>query len=256
MGSGGASSPLDVTMTRKPRNIKYSIKLIPQQIVHDPAEGGRMPRQNRVTPEGDIIADPARGTLTGNRGRLHRPDGTLGPSRWTTKAWIACTLTFKDRRRTIMAPGSYTELFLLDEATAYAAGHRPCAECRRAAFRAFRDLWSEVHGPSSATEIDASLHTARTRRDRTKVTFAADARLLPDGTMIGLPDGPALLQGNAALPWTPAGYGRPLPRPDGRVDILTPAPLVELFRRGLTAAVHASAGAAPRASIEPQISRG
>jgi hypothetical protein len=215
-----------------------------------------MPRQNRVTPEGELVAHPARGTLMGNRGRLHRPDGTLGPSRWTTKAWIACALAFKDRRRTIMAPGSYTELFFLDEATAYAAGHRPCAECRRAAFRAFRDLWCAVHGPATAAGIDAALHAARTRRDRTKVTFAAEARSLPHGTMIALPDGPALLWGDAALPWTPAGYGQPRPRPAGRVHVLTPAPVVALFRSGLPAAVHASAGAGPQSSIEPQVSRG
>jgi hypothetical protein len=214
-----------------------------------------MPHRNRATPDGRIVADPARGTLMGNRGRLHRPDGSLGPG-WTTRAWIACALSFRGRRRTIMAPGSYTELFFLDEATAYAAGHRPCAECRRAAFRAFRDLWGAVHGPARAPEIDAALHAARTRRDRTKVTFEAEARDLPSGTMIALPDGPALLHGDAALPWSLSGYAPPIRRPDGSVTVLTPAPVVELFREGLTVEIHASAGVAPRASIEPQISRG
>jgi hypothetical protein len=167
-----------------------------------------MPRQNRVTPEGDIVADPARGALMGNRGRLHEPDGTLGTARWATKAWIACALSFKDRRRTIMAPGSYTELFFLDEATACAAGHRPCAECRRAAFRAFRDLWAATHGPATAPQIDAVLHAARVRRDRTKITFQAAAATLPSGTMIRTATGPALILGDAALPWTPSGYGQ------------------------------------------------
>jgi hypothetical protein len=200
-----------------------------------------LPRQNRVTPEGEIVADPARGTLMGNRGRLHRPDGTLGTARWTTTAWIACALRFKDRRRTIMAPGSYTELFFLDEATAYAAGHRPCAECRRQAFRAFRDLWGAVHGPASAPEIDADLHAARTRRDRTKVTYEASAIDLPDGTMIRSAQGPALLRGGAALPWNPGGYGPPVDRPAGRTTVLTPAPTVALFRAGLCPELHPTA---------------
>jgi hypothetical protein len=211
-----------------------------------------MPRRNRVTPEGDIVADPARGTLMGNRGRLHGPDGTLGTSRWTTKAWIACALSFGNRRRTIMAPGSYTELFFLDEATAFAAGHRPCAECRRAAFRAFRDLWAAAHGPAAAPRIDAALHEARVCRDRTKRTFDAPAATLPAGTMIRTGTGPALVLPGALLPWSPAGYGAPRPRPGGLATVLTPAPVVALYRAGLRPGLHASAGA----SIEPEISRG
>jgi hypothetical protein len=222
-------------------DFKYSLKMMKQQFVHDPARGGPMPRQNRVTPEGEIVAAPDRGSLMGNRGRLHRPDGTLGPARWTTKAWIACALDFGDRHRTIMAPGSYTELFFLDEATAYAAGHRPCAECRREAFRAFRDLWSIVHVPAPAPEIDAVLHAARTRRDRTKVTFEARAGDLPDGTMIRTAEGPALLHGGAAHRWSTAGYGAPEDRPEGRVTVLTPVPIVALFRAGLRPALHPTA---------------
>lgn len=210
-----------------------------------------MPRRNRVTPEGDIVAHPGRGTLMGNRGRLHRPDGTLGRSLWTSRTWIACALSFGDRRRTIMAPGSYTELFFLDEATACAAGHRPCAECRRADFRAFRDLWATVLGPARAPDIDRALHAARTRRDRSKVTFDALAATLPDGTMIRTPTGPALLRGDAALPWSPAGYGPPGPRPRGPVTVLTPAPFVALFRAGLRPAVHPSALPRPDAA-EPE----
>ena len=200
-----------------------------------------MPRRNRVTPEGEIVADPSRGTLMGNRGRLHRPDGTLGAARWTTKAWIACALSFGDRRRTIMAPGSYTELFFLDEATAYAAGHRPCGECRRADYTAFRTCWEAVHGPARAPGIDAALHAARTRADRAKVTFVTQAATLPDGTMIRTAAGPSLLWGTASLSWTPAGYGPAQVRPDDPVEVLTPAPVVTLFRAGLRPAVHPSA---------------
>jgi hypothetical protein len=201
-----------------------------------------MPRQNRVTPEGEIVADAARGSLMGNRGRLHRQDGTLGPSRWTTKAWIACALSFGSRHRTIMAPGSYTELFFLDEATAYAAGHRPCAECRRSAFGTFRDLWIANFGTAAATGIDAVLHMARTRRDRTKVTFEAPVERLPHGTMVRTAAGPALLWNRVALLWTPSGYRTLLEPPAGPVVVLTPAPVVALFRAGLRPEVHPSAG--------------
>ena len=104
----------------------------------DPA----MPLQNRVTPEGDIIATPARGTMMGNRGgAFHTPEQTLGPRRWRTKAWICCVLEFKGRHRAVMQPNRYTELFFLDEATALAAGHRPCFECRRRDALRFAEAW-------------------------------------------------------------------------------------------------------------------
>lgn len=202
-----------------------------------------MPLRNRVTPEGDIIADPARGLLMGNRGRLHRADGSFGAALWTTKAWIACALSFRGRQRQIMAPGSYTELFFLDEATAYAAGHRPCAECRRAAYLAFRALWDGAFGPARADAIDAALHGARVRRDRSKLVFEATAETLPDGTMIRSAAGPALILGRDALPWSPGGYRAPRPRPHGTVTVLTPAPLVALFRDGLRPELHPTAEA-------------
>lgn len=221
---------------------KHSINDVGQHCVHEtsPTEH-RIPRRNRVTPEGEIVADPARGVLMGNRGRLHRADGSLGPALWATRAWITCALSFRGRHREIMAPGSYTELFFLDEATAYAAGHRPCAECRRAAFRAFRELWEKEFGPAGAPKIDLALHAARVRRDRTKVVFAAAAEGLPDGTMIRREAGPALLRGDAALPWRPGGYGAPEPRPTGRVTVLTPAPVVALFAAGLSPDLHHTA---------------
>lgn len=200
-----------------------------------------MPLRNRVTPEGEIVADPARGTLMGNRGRIHRADRSFGAALWTTRAWIACALSFRGRRREIMAPGSYTELFFLDEATAFAAGHRPCAECRRAAYLGFRALWEDAFGPARAPAIDTALHAARVGRDRTKATFDAAAESLPDGTMIRMATGPALILGEAILPWGPGGYGAPRPRPRGAVTVLTPAPFVVLFRSGLRPGFHASA---------------
>ena len=113
-----------------------------------------MPLQNRVTPEGEIIATPARGLMMGNRGgRLHRPDKTLTARRWTSRAWIACRLEFNNRHRRVMSPNSYTELFFLDEATALAAGHRPCFECRRQDFMAFAQIWAGVDDGSERARV-------------------------------------------------------------------------------------------------------
>ena len=123
-----------------------------------------MPLQNRVTPRGDIVATPARGTLTGNRGILHDAGRQLGAARWRHHRWICCRLDFKGRRRAVMAPGRYTELFFLDEATALAAGHRPCWECRREAFQDFQSAWRCAFGGADdvgAAAMDRILHRAR-----------------------------------------------------------------------------------------------
>ena len=118
-------------------------------------------------PTGEIAAHPARGTLTGNRGILHRDDRTLGTARWTHKAWICCTLDWKGRRREVMSGRTWTELFFLDEAVALAAGHRPCATCRREAYRRFQAAWTAAMGtPARAPLLDAALHTARVNADR------------------------------------------------------------------------------------------
>jgi hypothetical protein len=121
-----------------------------------------MPRQNRVTPFGDIIATPERGTFMGNRGVLHDQQGNIR-RQWQLKRWLVCVLQFRGRKRTVMSPGRYTELFMLDEATALAAGHRPCAECRRERFNAFRSAWrlaraADASSLPTAVEIDNCLH--------------------------------------------------------------------------------------------------
>jgi hypothetical protein len=104
-----------------------------------------MPLQNRVTPFGDIVAIPQRGIFTGNRGIIHDPAiGTLLTRRWASKAWLVCLCKFKGRRRAVMGRRSWTELFFLDEAVAFAAGHRPCFVCRRQAAEAFRDAWAQA----------------------------------------------------------------------------------------------------------------
>src|SRR5215472_1724628 len=144
-----------------------------------------MPLQNRVDPFGNLFSTPARGTMMGNRG------GVLHANRkivrlYKSRRWITCVLEFKDRRRIVMTEGRYTELFFLDEATALAAGHRPCAECRRVKFNAFRDAWRRASGLKDvplADEMDLALHLARIDK-REKVTYRAAISSLPDGCFV------------------------------------------------------------------------
>jgi hypothetical protein len=195
-----------------------------------------MPLQNRVTPAGEIIADPARGTLMGNRGILHDAQQRLGAARWRHPHWIYCRLTFKARRRTVMAPHRYTELFFLDEATALAAGHRPCCECRREDFRRFQSAWRRAFGQhASAGAIDRVLHQARVEpRWRRQIRFAAPLADLPDGVFVLLPEipSPLLVQDDWLHPWHPGGYGPPRRRGPGTVRVLTPAPVIAVLRAG------------------------
>jgi hypothetical protein len=207
-----------------------------------------MPLQNRMTPMGDIIADAARGTLMGNRGILHDSSRRLGAARWRHRSWICCRLSFKDRRREVMAPGRYTELFFLDEATALAAGHRPCCECRRDDFRAFQGAWRRaVDGvAASASAMDGILHRARVEpHSRRQVRFEASLGDLPDGAFVllaGGPSSPLLVLGDELLPWRPAGYGAPRPRPSGaRCVVLTPKPTLSVLRAGYAPSLHLTA---------------
>jgi len=147
-----------------------------------------MPRQNRVTPFGDIIATPERGTFMGNRGVLHDREGRIQRA-WQVKRWLVCVLEFRGRRRQVMSPSRYTELFFLDEATALAAGHRPCAECRRARFLDFCHAWEKVHpvddGASrpTADAIDRRLHAERLAPDHSSLASLDD---LPDGVFVSV----------------------------------------------------------------------
>ncbi|TDX32599.1 hypothetical protein [Rhodovulum visakhapatnamense] len=200
------------------------------------------PRQTRVTPLGEIVADPARGLFMGNRGCLHDADGRLGRARWRHKAWICCLLQFRGRHRPVMTPGRYTELFFLDEAVALSAGHRPCAECRRADFRRF----ALAFGVGTAGRLDAALHAARlcpSSRDQRRHT--APAAALPDGAFVLLEATPHLILGRVALPWKPSGYGAARPRPVGEVTVLTPAPTVAALAAGYRPVLHPSAAAGP-----------
>lgn len=185
-----------------------------------------MPRQNRVQPDGTILAHPARGAFMGNRGILHdqhaHAHGELTHRRWRHKAWVCCVLSFKNRRRRLMAPNRYTELFFHDEAVALAAGHRPCAECRRADHKAY--LAAAGH-TGNVPAFDETLHAARAiPRSYAQNRPMAEVSGLPDACFILTESGPALLLGDMALPFTPDGYAAPVKRPSGILPVLTPAP--------------------------------
>jgi hypothetical protein len=188
-----------------------------------------VPPQNRVTPLGDLIAHPARGTVYGNRGCLHDAHGTIR-RRFATKRWIACRLAFKGwHRAPMMQPGRFTELFFLDEATAFAAGHRPCALCRRDDYNHFLTLV----GARRADEIDERLHAERTAPYR-----EAPFEELPDGAFVLRAGDPWLVQGSELLRWTPAGYTDPALRPqNGEATVVTPPSLLAVLRTGFSGAV-------------------
>jgi hypothetical protein len=182
----------------------------------------------------------------GNRGGALHNDRREIIRQYKSRQWIACVLEFKGRRRKIMAPNRYTELFFLDEAVAFAAGHRPCAECRRERFNAFKCAWSAGVGtnrPESlrAGEIDAELHRARIDPTRNKVTYQGELRALPNGCFIEVDRLPYLIWNDALLLWTPEGYAKKEQRPESRtVTVLTPAPIVECFRYGYEPQIHDS----------------
>lgn len=205
-----------------------------------------MPLQNRVTPEGEIIADAARGLMMGNRGgALHDGSKALGRRRWVSKQWICCQLDFNGRHREVMTPGRYTELFFLDEATALAAGHRPCFECRRQDFLWFATLWARVvgrDGRATAPEMDAVLQAERVAGDGAKATYRALFTDLPSGTFVRL-DGRALLVlGSRLAAWTPEGYVEPLERPEsGEAEVLTPRATVAVLAAGYCPTLHPTA---------------
>ena len=207
-----------------------------------------MPRQNRVTPFGEIVARPDRGAWMGNRGGcLHDAEGRLTGARWRSRAWIYCRLEFKGRRRTIMAPGRYTELFFLDEPTALAAGHRPCGECQHARLAEFRAAWlagnPEVGLATDCLvgEIDRVLHAERLSRTG-GVGWRATIRQLPGGAMVCLDRAPAvawLYWAGRLERWTPGGYGEALEMSgEQEVAVLTSPSTVRALAAGFQISRH------------------
>ena len=205
-----------------------------------------MPLQNRVTPLGELVADAARGLVYGNRGCLHDAEGRIR-RRWQVRRWIACRLVFKDwHRAPLLQPGKFTELFFLDEATALAAGHRPCALCRRDDYDRFAAFWRALHGDVGADAIDVRLHDERVDAvSRGRRLHPAVLDDLPDGAMVRHGGAPHLVLGTRLLRWEPAGYATGVPRPSGvETMLVTPPSLVELLRAGWESAlplIHPSA---------------
>jgi hypothetical protein len=205
-----------------------------------------MPLQNRVTPSGDIIATEHRGTFTGNRGIIHDPaTRTLLNKRWSSPAWLTCVCEFGGRRRKVMSRQSWTELFFLDEATAFAAGHRPCFFCRRDDAKRFRSCWEEGNGVSdlSAKAMDAVLHAERLDRGKKRLhALPMPVYELPDGTMVRANGESYLVASGRTLRWSFAGYdqaGATAP-----VMLLTPPSTVRAFQAGYQPVLHPSAAAA------------
>lgn len=207
-----------------------------------------MPKQNRVTPFSTLIAVAARGTLTGNRGCLH-DDRQQIRRQFQGQRWIICVLEFKDRRRSIMTPGQYTELFFLDEATALSAGHRPCAECQRDRFNLFREIWASANpeittaARPAATVIDAALHQERIAMNSQSRRFCNSVENLPDGAFVTDDESTAyLVLRKQLLRWAAAGYQRSekcaISYP---VRMLTPPSVVRTLAAGYAVNIHPSA---------------
>jgi hypothetical protein len=208
-----------------------------------------MPLQNRVTPFSELVADPARGLVYGNRGCLHDDAGRIR-RRYNGRRWIACRLRFRGwHRHPLLQPGRFTELFFLDEATAFAAGHRPCALCRREDYDRFAAIWRDLHpGQVGADAMDAQLHDERVA-SLTRAQRHHDVRFedLPDGVFVVRDGEPCLLLDGALLGWTTSGYEPRARRPArGRAVLVTPPSLVAVLRTGWEGVVplmHPSAAA-------------
>ncbi len=194
--------------------------------------------QNRVDPFGNIITTKARGLWMGNRGKIHN-DKQQVTHAFKLKAWLTCKLEFNGRHRQIMGANTYTELFFLDEATAFAAGHRPCFECRRQDFIAFKNAWIKANAEykftmkTSIQEIDNMLHKERMNKDGSKKTFEAHINKLPDGTFISVDNHAYLIFKNELYLWSPFGYKKhQLKITRNTVAVLTPRSIVNIFRSG------------------------
>jgi hypothetical protein len=203
-----------------------------------------MPLQNRVTPSGDIIADPHRGLFTGNRGIIHDPaTKTLLAKRWSSPAWLVCLCEFRGWRRKVMDGRSWTELFFLDEATAFAAGHRPCFFCRRDDANRFRAAWEQGNGVADirARDMDTVLHRERLERGKKRLhPLPGPIEQLPDGALVQAGDGYFLIAQGRALQWSMAGY-RKTSEPIENAMLLTPPSTLRAIGAGYRPVLHPSA---------------
>jgi hypothetical protein len=202
-----------------------------------------MPLQNRVTPTGDIIATPHRGMFTGNRGIIHDPaTKTLLRKRWSSPAWITCVCEFRGRWREVMGQRSWTELFFLDEATAFAAGHRPCFYCRREDATRFRAAWEQGNGTARvlARDMDAVLRRERLDHGKKRLhPLPMPLDELPDGTMVQEAEESYLIARGRSLKWSPAGYGEAAAALNDSL-LLTPPSTLRAFCAGYCPVLHPS----------------
>ena len=194
--------------------------------------------QNRVDPFGNIIKTSARGAWMGNRGLLHdEHQNLLRP--FKLKAWLICKLEFKGWHRKVMTPNRYTELFFMDEATAFAAGHRPCFECRREDYNKFKTYWLKgnpkygFNEKTSIKKIDDILHSERINNNRSKVTYEENIKDLPDGAFVLFNNQPHLIFKGLMYLWSPFGYEKGIALAGvGKLPVLTPKSVVNTFRAG------------------------
>jgi hypothetical protein len=199
------------------------------------------PARNRVTPTGDIVAIPLRGAWTGNRGILHEGQAIIRSH--ASDLWITCALDFRGRWQAQWQPHHYTFLFFHDEAVSFAAGHRPCAECRRPAYDAYRAAWATGLGVDrpSAREMNRLLHAERIVRGSRRL-HELPWRELPDGTFVRLDDRPAIVIGDQLVEWTHGGYAARRARPrSGAASVLTPPATVAALRAGYPPQIDTSA---------------
>ena len=204
-----------------------------------------MPLQNRVNPFGEIFVSESRGTFTGNRGVIHRNKKIIAP--FKTKYWITCALEYKNAKRQVMTENRWTELFFLDEATAFAAGHRPCGFCRHPKFKLFKNLWLEANEKNhylpdtSVKSMDAVLHAERIDSDDRKLFYYDILYNLPNGTFIQPENSEDsyLYFNKKLLRWTPFGYAETLELPNNTsVKVLTPKTVVAVFLKGYMPEIH------------------
>jgi hypothetical protein len=196
--------------------------------------------QNRIDPFGNIIRTKARGSWMGNRGILHNDDQKiLRP--FKSIAWLTCKLEFNGRKRQVMAPNRYTELFFLDEAVSFAAGHRPCFECRRNDFNRFKSFWLRGNPEYNFDEktpirkIDQILHKERIDHHKSKVIFEESIKHIPNGSFVSFDNDAFLVLDQLMFLWSPSGYKKGIPLPDvNKLAVLTPKTIVNAYRAGYT----------------------
>jgi hypothetical protein len=199
--------------------------------------------RNRVTPVSEVEAFPLRGAWTGNRGILH--SGNEIVRFHAHDSWLICELEYKGRRRRQWQPHECTFLYFHDEAGALAAGHRPCALCRRSSYEEFRSKVGEglEIEPPRARDVDRFLHGERLHRGtHRRRLHELPWESLPTGTFVDLDGAPALVLEDRMVEWSTSGYGDSRPRPDhGTASVITPPSTIAALAAGYSVQIDESA---------------